>query len=311
MISAKRVKFVTDYTLQPIPGKTLSRRLPEGTALVLEGGGLRGYYSCGVMEAFMEKDLLFPYIIGVSAGAANALSYISGQPGRSREIIEHYVGNPDYVSTRNLLTKHTMFDFDYIFGTVPEKHIFFDWDKFHEQDTRFLTGAMNCADGKTVWFEKDTLKAPFMASRASCSVPLITKIQHYMGYDLLDGGISDPIPIEKSLADGNTFHVIVLTRNKGYQKEPFGHTAFLKAAFRKYPAVAEAMRTRHEIYNRQLALCEKLEKAGRAVIIRPLKPLNVSRTKAEVPALLALHDEGLYEGCTALGSIEEMLSIKL
>ena len=280
---------MTDYTLQPIPGKTLSRRLPEGTALVLEGGGLRGYYSCGVMEVFMEKDLLFPYIIGVSAGAANALSYISGQPGRSREII----------------------DFDYIFGTVPEKHIFFDWDKFHEQDTRFLTGAMNCADGKTVWFEKDTLKAPFMASRASCSVPLITKIQHYMGYDLLDGGISDPIPIEKSLADGNTFHVIVLTRNKGYQKEPFGHTAFLKAAFRKYPAVAEAMRTRHEIYNRQLALCEKLEKAGRAVIVRPLKPLNVSRTKAEVPALLALHDEGLYEGRAALGSIKEMLSIKL
>ena len=160
---------MTDYTLQPIPGKTLSHRLPEGTALVLEGGGLRGYYSCGVMEAFMEKDLLFPYIIGVSAGAANALSYISGQPGRSREIIEHYVGNPDYVSTRNLLTKHTMFDFDYIFGTVPEKHIFFDWDKFHEQDTRFLTGAMNCADGKTVWFEKDTLKAPFMASRAADS----------------------------------------------------------------------------------------------------------------------------------------------
>ena len=132
-----------------------------------------------------------------------------------------------------------------------------------------------------------------------------------MGYDLLDGGISDPIPIEKSLADGNTFHVIVLTRNKGYQKEPFGHTAFLKAAFCKYPAVAEAMRTRHEIYNRQLALCEKLEKAGRAVIIRPLKPLNVSRTKAEVPALLALHDEGLYEGRAALGSIKEMLSIKL
>lgn len=161
---------MTDYTLQPIPGKTLSHRLPEGTALVLEGGGLRGYYSCGVMEAFMEKDLLFPYIIGVSAGAANALSYISGQPGRSREIIEHYVGNPDYVSTRNLLTKHTMFDFDYIFGTVPEKHIFFDWDKFHEQDTRFLTGAMNCADGKTVWFEKDTLKAPLWlrVHRAPC-----------------------------------------------------------------------------------------------------------------------------------------------
>lgn len=93
MISAKRVRFVTDYTLQPIPARRF-RAGCEGTALVLEGGGLRGYYSCGVMEAFMEKDLLFPYIIGVSAGAANALSYISGQPGRSREIIEHYVGTP-------------------------------------------------------------------------------------------------------------------------------------------------------------------------------------------------------------------------
>lgn len=128
---------MTDYTLQPILGKTLSHRLPEGTALVLEGGGLRGYYSCGVMEAFMEKDLLFPYIIGVSAGAANALSYISGQPGRSREIIEHYVGNPDYVSTRNLLTKHTMFDFDYIFGTVPEKHIFSTGTSFMSRTRAF------------------------------------------------------------------------------------------------------------------------------------------------------------------------------
>lgn len=85
---------MTDYTLQPIPGKTLSRRLPEGTALVLEGGGLRGYYSCGVMEAFMEKDLLFPYIIGVSAGAANALSYISGQPGRSERSLNIMSGTP-------------------------------------------------------------------------------------------------------------------------------------------------------------------------------------------------------------------------
>ena len=162
-----------------------------------------------------------------------------------------------------------MFDFDYIFGTVPEKHIFFDWDKFHEQDTRFLTGAMNCADGKTVWFEKDTLKAPFMASRASCSVPLITKIQHYMGYDLLDGGISDPIPIEKSLADGNTFHVIVLTRNKGYQKEPFGHTAFLKAAFRKYPAVQKRCARGMRFITASWRCVKSLKKrAGRSSFVR-------------------------------------------
>mgnify|MGYP000004805480 FL=1 len=128
---------------------------------------------------------------------------------------------------------------------------------------------MNCADGKTVWFEKDTLKAPFMASRASCSVPLITKIQHYMGYDLLDGGISDPIPIEKSLADGNTFHVIVLTRNKGYQKEPFGHTAFLKAAFRKYPAVQKRCARGMRFITASWRCVKSLKKrAGRSSFVR-------------------------------------------
>ena len=190
------------FTQTPIPGRKLQNVLPAGTALILEGGGLRGYYSAGVMEAFLEKDMLFPYIIGVSAGAANALSYISGQAMRSRQIIEHYVGNPEYVSRRNLLRKGSMFGFDYIFQTIPEQHIRFDWDAYNAQETRFLTGAMNCADGKTVWFEKDEITPPFSATVASCSVPILTKVQHFKGYDLLDGGTSDPIPIEKALADG-------------------------------------------------------------------------------------------------------------
>ena len=220
------------FTQTPIPGRKLQNVLPAGTALILEGGGLRGYYSAGVMEAFLEKDMLFPYIIGVSAGAANALSYISGQAMRSRQIIEHYVGNPEYVSRRNLLRKGSMFGFDYIFQTIPEQHIRFDWDAYNAQETRFRTGAMNCADGKTVWFEKDEITPPFSATVASCSVPILTKVQHFKGYDLLDGGTSDPIPIEKSIADGNRFHVVVLTRNAGYRKEPFGHAGFLKAVFR-------------------------------------------------------------------------------
>lgn len=295
--------MVQQYTLAPIPGKRLETVLPAGTALVLEGGGLRGYYSSGVMEAFLEKDLLFSYIIGVSAGAANALSYISGQAGRSRQIIEHYVGDPHYVSKRNLVFKRSMFDFDFIFGTVPERHIRYDWDAYNAQETRFLTGAMNCADGKTVWFEKQAITPPFTVTRASCSVPLLTKVQHFAGYDLLDGGITDPIPIEKSIADGNRFHVVVLTRNAGYRKAPFGHEAFLRAAFRQYPAVADAMLRRHVIYNRQLELCERLEKEGKAVIIRPLEPLHVGRTSASIPTLLALHDEGLSEGRAALPRI--------
>lgn len=297
------------FTQTPIPGRQLQNVLPAGTALILEGGGLRSYYSSGVMEAFLEKDILFPYIIGVSAGAANALSYISGQPMRSRQIIEHYVGSPEYVSKRNFLKTGSMFGFDYIFRTVPEQHIQFDWEAYKAQKTRFLTGAMNCVDGKTVWFEKEEITPPFAATMASCSVPILTKIQHFKDYDLLDGGITDPIPIEKSIADGNRFHVVVLTRNAGYRKEPFGHESFLRVVFRKYPAVADAMLRRHEIYNRQLDLCERLEREGKAAIIRPLEPIRVGRTSADIPSLLALHDEGVREGRAALPRIFSGLQI--
>ena len=291
------------FTHTPIPGKIIKNRLPEGTALVLEGGGLRGYYSSGVMEDFLEKDILFPYIIGVSAGAANALSYISGQTLRSRQIIENYVAEKDYVSKRNLLKMGSVFNFDYVFGTIPEKHVWFDWETFHAQNTRMLTGAMNCATGKTVWFEKDDLKAPFTVTRASCSMPFLSKIVEFNGYELLDGGTTDPIPIVKSIADGNTFHVIVLTRNAGYRKKAFGHEMLLRAICRKHPGVADALLQRHAVYNLQVELCEQLEREGKAIIIRPQEPLQVGRMDADIPKLLELHDEGVEEGREALKKI--------
>lgn len=294
------------FTFEPIPGRILKNRLPEGVALVLEGGGLRGYYSSGVMEAFMERDILFPYIIGVSAGAANSLSYASGQALRSRQIIEHYVADKEYVSKRNLIKYRSIFNFDHIFGTIPEKHVFYDWEMLYTQNTRVLTGAMNCADGKTVWFEKEALCAPFTVTRASCSMPFLAKTVEYDGLELLDGGVTDPIPIEKSIADGNRFHVIVLTRNAGYKKTPFGHEKLLRAVCRKHPALAEAMLKRHETYNRQLELCEKLEKEGRAIIIRPREPIRVGRTGADIETLLELHDEGVREGREA---VDELLGV--
>lgn len=295
------------YTYPPIYGKKLNNVLPDGTALVLEGGGLRGYYSAGVMESFMEHDLMFPYIIGVSAGAANALSYISGQFMRNRQIIENYVTNPHYVSKRNLIFKGSIFDFNYIFNTIPGKYIFFDWDSYIAQSTCFLTGATNCADGKTVWFEKEDITPLFEATVASCSLPFLTKIQHFKGYDLVDGGVSNPIPIEKSIADGNKFHVIVLTRNKGYRKEAFPHDRILRMICRKYPSLADAILNRHTIYNHQLELCEKLEKEGKAIIIRPEQSINVGRTSATKDEILKLHDEGYDEGNKIIPKMLEIL----
>lgn len=295
--------MTTQYTHKPIPGKAPKKVLPEGTALVLEGGGTRGFYSAGVFEAFMDAGIMFPYIIGVSAGAANALSYIAGQAGRNRQVVEHYVGDPRYVSRRNLLLHRSMFGMEFVFHEVPRKHIFLDWEMFEKQDIRFLTGALDCNTGRTVWFEKQDVSPQLEVTMASCAVPLLSPIVRYKGYDLLDGGTSDSIPIDRSIADGNKFHIVVLTRNKGYRKQAFANNRLVKLFYRKYPKVAEAMLTRHEVYNRQLDLCEQLENDGKAVIIRPLKPLQVGRTGSDINKLLTLYDEGHEEGKAALVSI--------
>jgi len=297
------------YTHEPIPGRLPGTLLPDGWALVCEGGGTRGFYSAGVYDAFLEADLMFPYIIGVSAGTANTLSYVSGQKGRNRQVVEHYVGSPRYVSKRNLLFHGSMFNMEYVFHTIPREHLFFDWEAFRRCPARFLIGAMNCADGQNIWFEKEQLREDLTQVIASCSVPLLSPMVKLNGLELLDGGVPDPIPIEKSIADGNTFHVVVLTRNPGYVKKPFGMKGLLEVVNRKHPAVARALLTRHERYNRQLALCEQLEREGKAIIIRPLKPLQIDRTGSDTAKLLALYDEGTEEGRAALRRLNERLKI--
>jgi len=295
------------YTEPIVKGIEHTKLLPKGTALVLEGGGTRGFYSAGVFEAFMDAGIIFPYIVGVSAGAANAMSYVSGQKMRNRIIAEKYVSNHRYVSRRNLLRHRSPFGYDFIFETVPSKHIFFDRENFDNTDIRFLTGAMDCVTGKTVWFEKSEITDKFTVTRASCSVPLISKIVNYKGLELLDGGISDPIPIEKSIEDGNNFHVIVLTQNQGYSKSAFRFGRLLKLFYRKFPHLVQAILRRHEIYNRQLALCEKLEREGKALIIRPINPLSIGRASADTKKLLELYDEGHMEGAQAIQMLDELL----
>jgi len=285
-----------NYTEPVVKGEKYTKMLPKGFSLVLEGGGTRGFYSAGVFEAFMDNSIMFPYIIGVSAGAANALTYIAGQKERNRVLIEKYVGDKRYLSKRNLLKHKSLFGFDFIFGEVPKKHLFWDEETFKNTDIRFLTGAANCKTGKTIWFEKQTLKDEFTAVRASCSIPIMSKIVEFMGYELLDGGITDPIPIEKSIEDGNDFHVIVLTRNQGYRKNKFSHKWLIKLIYKKYPQLIRAIMNRHEVYNRQLKLCESLEKEGKALIIRPILPLEVDSTGKNIKKLLELYDEGHREG---------------
>ena len=280
------------FTQTPIEGKPPQRVLPQGISLVLEGGGTRGFFSAGVLDAFMEAGIMFPYVAAVSAGAANALSYVSGQKGRNRQIVEHYVADKRYVSKRNLLLHRSMFNMKFVFHEVPQKHIFFDWDMFNQQDIRLLTGTMDCATGETIWFEKQDVTPQLEVSIASCSIPLLSPIVRYKGYDLLDGGVSDPIPIEKSVADGNSLHVVVLTRNAGFELPELKRKKLVKIFLHRHPEVVRTILGRHIVYRRQQELCDQLEKEGRAILIRPIEPLTLEGTESDTARLLELYDEG-------------------
>ena len=288
------------FTYPIIKGMRHKKMLKPGTALVLEGGGTRGFYSAGVFEAFLDEGIMFPYIVGVSAGAANALTYISGQRGRSRQIVEHFVSDTKYVSRRNLLRYGSLFGYDFIFKTIPNRHIFWDKEVYDNTDIRYVTGVTDCNTGEAVWFEKNEMTEGFIETIASCSVPLVARIVRHKGMELLDGGISAPIPIEKSIADGNNFHVVVLTRNAGFRQRPFKRKGVLKLFYKKYPKFVETMLARHEIYNRQLELCEKLELEGKAIIIRPQTALVVDRSTSDTEKLLELYDQGHVEGAWAV-----------
>lgn len=266
----------------------------KNVGLVLEGGGMRGLYTCGVLEYFMEKALFFNYVIGVSAGACNAASYISRQQGRNEKVIIGFVKNWRYMSLRNLILSKSYFGMDFIFDEIPNRHVPFDFKTFYESPGVFLVGATDCQTGKPVYLNKDDLGEQFQALRASASLPMLSPIVNYKDYELLDGGISDSIPINKSINDGNTKNIIVLTRNKGYRKYPGKFNALLKLKYKNYPLLIETMLNRYKKYNETLDYIESLENHGKAVVIRPSKELEVGRLEKDPHKLRSLLRQG-YE----------------
>lgn len=264
----------------------------DNIGLVLEGGGMRGMFSAGVFEAFMQENIEFPYAAGVSAGACNVLSYLSKQPLRTRQIITDYVDDSRYCSIRNLLRDGSLFGFDFILKEIPQKLLPFDYEAFKVSPCQLHVGATDCNTGEVIWFPKESMGNDFEPLRASCSLPFLAPIVHIDGHELMDGGLADPIPVEKAIADGYERNVIVLTRNPGYYSTENYPVWLLKLWYKKYPRLIEVIRNRAENYNRQMELAEQLELEGKAVVIRPLEPLTIGRLDRKPKELLKLHDHG-------------------
>lgn len=260
--------------------------------LVLEGGGMRGLYTAGILDFFMEKDLYFPYVIGVSAGACNAASYISKQKERSKRINIDYVKNPRYLSYRNLIKEKSIFGMDFLFDEIPNKLELFDYKTFDKSEQKFIIGTTDCETGEPLYFDKNKCKDILGVLRASSSIPLLSPIVEVEGKKLLDGGVADSIPIKKAIEDGFERNIIILTRNKEYRKKPYKLKLFVKRSYLKYPNLVDKIFNRYKIYNNTLEYIKELEKKNNAFIIRPSKPLKVDRLEKNPQKLKELYEMG-------------------
>ncbi|MCD7971935.1 MAG: patatin family protein [Candidatus Azobacteroides sp.] len=262
------------------------------TGLVLEGGAMRGIFTCGVLDYFMENNLYFPYVIGVSAGACNGASYISRQPGRAKfsniDLLEKY----RYISWKHYLRKKNIMDFDLLFDAFPHRLLPFDFDTFSSSDQRFEMVVTNCLTGKAEYKEEYGDHEKLLTIlRASGSMPFFSPVVDVEGIPMLDGGVCDSIPVRRCMEQGFDKMVVVLTRNKGYRKKE--HSLKLPSFFMKqYPNMREAINNRSKLYNTQLELVDRLEKEGRAIVIRPLLPMTIKRIEKDISLLTSFYHHG-------------------
>ncbi|MBT2581352.1 patatin family protein [Planococcus sp. ISL-109] len=264
---------------------------PSG--LILEGGGMRGVYTAGVLEYFMEKDQYFPYVIGVSAGACNAASYLSRQRGRNRSVTIDYVGHPDYISIWNFFRKRELFGMDLIFDKIPNELVPFDFERFRAAKERFFIGTTDCLTGDSVYFEKSECVDDILPIiRASSSLPYMSQAMYHGDRYLMDGGISDPIPIRKALADVVDKAIIILTKEKGYRKKPSQFTKTTRYLYRDFPGLTQALERRWQLYNETLEEIEQLEEEHKIFVIRPSQSFKVRRAERNVARLEQLHELG-------------------
>ena len=262
------------------------------SGLILEGGGMRGVFTCGVLDNFMDRGIRFPYTIGVSAGACNGLSYMSGQRGRAKYSNIDLLDKYRYIGLKQLLLKGNIMDFDLLFHKFPNEIIPYDYETYAQCTERYEMVTTSCETGKACYFdEKSSPERIIDIVKASSSLPFVCPITYVDGQPMLDGGIADSIPLLRARSLGYDNNVVVLTRNKGYRKpdKPGFVPPFM---YRKYQALREAIRRRNTLYNEELGLVESLEEKGELIVILPQAPIVVDRMERDVQKLLDLYNEG-------------------
>lgn len=272
-------------------------QVDRNTGLVLEGGGTRGVFTSGVLDAFMKNERYFRYVVAVSAGACNGMSYISRQPRRARISNIDMLVKYDYLGVRQLVKHGCIYDPELLYDRFPNELVPFDYDTYFANADTFEMVTTNCVTGRAEYFtETADRRRTINIVRASSSLPYVCKMIDVDGTPMLDGGIVDSIPVMRAMEQGHSFNVVVSTRNRGYRNN--GHDRKIPHfIYKNYPRLRVALSHRIEVYNEQLALVERLEDEGRIVCIRPQRPMEVDRLTKDAKKLEALYEEGFRLGC--------------
>ena len=275
--------------------------------LVLEGGGMKGLYTAGVLDFFLDKGIVFSSVYGVSAGACNMCSYLSGQRGRALAVNIDYLDRRDYCGLESLLRTGDLFNVEMCYHRIPEELNPYDYEAFDRYIGRAFSVATNIVTGKPEYFRIRDMKKDIDKIRASASLPLVSRNVKIDGGLYLDGGISDAIPLQRSILDGNCRNVVVMTKEVGFVRKPSTQLGLIRARYVKYPKVYELMKERHINYNGQLDFIQKQQKNGQAFVIRPQKPSDVGRVEKDVKKLKNLYRQGYNEAAACYDELLEYL----
>ena len=279
----------------------------EKSGLVLEGGGMRGIYTAGVLDVMMEEGITFDGVIGVSAGAIHGCSFVSGQNGRSIRYYEKYCSDKRFMSLSNVFRTGDLADAQFCYHDLPERLDPYDYNAFNQSKTQFYVTCSNLETGKAEYLQITDMKKQIDLLRASASLPYVSRIVEFEGRKYLDGGCCDSIPVLAFRQMGFTRTVAVLTRPKTYVKQP-ENTWMARLWYGKYPRFVKALKNRHRRYNQTVCQMKELEEAGDIFVIRPETAIPIERTEKDPERLREAYNMGRRDGRMQMEALKTWLA---
>lgn len=277
--------------------------------LVLEGGAMRGLFTAGVIDVFMENGIVFDGAVGVSAGAAFGCNYKSDQPGRAIRYNTRFCRDKRYCSLRSLVKTGDMFGADFCYHEIPEKLDIFDFETYESSAMEFFVVCTDVVNGKPVYHRCDTMNSRELEwLRASASMPMAARIVSIDGCNMLDGGISDSVPLKFMEDSGYDRNVVILTQPRDYVKEKNKLMPMLRIVYRKYPNLLKTMENRHKMYNSELKYIRKAEQEKRALVIAPETKLPVGRIEHDPDVLREVYRIGRKAGMKHLAEVKKFIA---